>query len=55
VLSQQVVDGTAEGFGDIGFPLVAAAGRLAVELAEAQVQIREVGEFQGSAKVRVAF
>jgi hypothetical protein len=41
------VDSSTEGLGDIGLPLIDAACRLPVVLANAEVRIGDVGEFHG--------
>src|SRR5690349_10149481 len=45
-LDQEIVDRPAEGLRDVRLALIAAPGRLPVILAEAQVEVGEVGEFQ---------
>ena len=43
-LLQQIVDGPPAGFCDVRLPLIRSPGRLPVELAEAQMQVSEVGK-----------
>ena len=47
------VNGGAEGLGNVGFPLVDACRGLPMVLPDAQVGVRDVGQFHGGATPRM--
>src|SRR5260370_35508058 len=55
LLLEQVVHGAAKHFRDVRLALIGALRRLAIELPEAEVQAREVGELPFASTSRIEF